>query len=115
MATADDVDRASMALELRQLGEQAADHIRRVLPLALAARNLQFWRWPESQGQGAALYFVIDQPAHLEGSLLLNVGETGQADRRWKSMAPARAHRKPCFVRPNAAVCAFTIEPRRFR
>ncbi|MFM8937339.1 MAG: GIY-YIG nuclease family protein [Vulcanococcus sp.] len=53
-------------------------------PLALAARSLQFWRWPESQGQGAALYFVLDRPPHLAGPLLLYVGETGQADRRWK-------------------------------
>ena len=53
-------------------------------PLALAARPLQFWRWPDSPGQGAALYFVIDRPPHLAGPLLLYVGETGQADRRWK-------------------------------
>jgi len=53
-------------------------------PLTLTAQHLQFWRWPESQQQGAALYFVIDRPPHLEGPLLLYVGETGQADRRWK-------------------------------
>jgi len=56
----------------------------RLDPLALAALNLQFWRWPESQGQGAALYFVLDRPPHLPGPVLLYVGETGQADRRWK-------------------------------
>ncbi len=53
-------------------------------PLALAPRHLQFWRWPEAQSTGAALYFVIDRPPHLQGSLLLYVGETAQADRRWK-------------------------------
>jgi hypothetical protein len=53
-------------------------------PLALAAQHLQFWRWPEHQGNGAALYFVLDRPPHLTGPLLLYVGETGQADRRWK-------------------------------
>jgi hypothetical protein len=68
----------------RDNGPGSATSVQHLNPLALAARNLQFWRWPESQGQGAALYFVIDQPAHLEGSLLLYVGETGQADRRWK-------------------------------
>ena len=56
----------------------------RLDPLALAARHLQFWRWPDSPGQGAALYFVIDRPPHLAGALLLYVGETSQADRRWK-------------------------------
>ena len=53
-------------------------------PLALTAQHLQFWRWPQSQQQGPALYFVIDRPPHLEGPQLLYVGETGQADRRWK-------------------------------
>lgn len=53
-------------------------------PLGLAARHLQFWRWPEQDHQGAAIYFVLDRPPHLEGTLLLYVGETGQANRRWK-------------------------------
>ena len=53
-------------------------------PLALAPQHLQFWRWPEANNLGAALYFVIDRPPHLAGHLLLYVGETGQADRRWK-------------------------------
>ena len=29
-------------------------------PLSLPPQHLQFWRWPESLQQGAALYFVID-------------------------------------------------------
>ena len=37
--TPDDVDRESMAEQLRLLGELAADHIRRVLPLALQAKR----------------------------------------------------------------------------
>ena len=53
-------------------------------PLALVAQHLQFWRWPDQGPEGAALYFVIDRPPHLSGSLLLYVGETSQADRRWK-------------------------------
>ena len=58
--------------------------VERLDPLALAPQNLQFWRWPEARNSGAALYFVIDRPPHLKGSLLLYVGETAQADRRWK-------------------------------
>lgn len=58
--------------------------VQRLDPLALAPQHLQFWRWPEAQSTGAALYFVIDRPPHLQGSLLLYVGETAQADRRWK-------------------------------
>ena len=53
-------------------------------PLALVALPLQFWRWPEAPQKGAALYFVVDRPRHLASPLLLYVGETGQADRRWK-------------------------------
>jgi len=53
-------------------------------PLALVAQPLQFWRWPEAPQKGAALYFVVDRPSHLASPLLLYVGETGQADRRWK-------------------------------
>ncbi len=54
-------------------------------PLALAAQHLQFWRWPSAPQAGAALYFVLDRPPHLgEQPLLLYVGETARADRRWK-------------------------------
>ncbi|MFZ9217276.1 MAG: GIY-YIG nuclease family protein [Vulcanococcus sp.] len=58
--------------------------VQRINPMALAAQHLQFWRWPERQSEGAALYFVLDRPPHLDGPLLLYVGETAQADRRWK-------------------------------
>ncbi|MEY4297082.1 MAG: hypothetical protein RLZZ423_261 [Cyanobacteriota bacterium] len=58
--------------------------VQRLDPLALAARHLQFWRWPEGGPGEAALYFVLDRPPHLEAPLLLYVGETAQAERRWK-------------------------------
>ncbi|MFM9111470.1 MAG: GIY-YIG nuclease family protein [Prochlorococcaceae cyanobacterium] len=53
-------------------------------PLALAPQPLSFWRWPEAPRRGAALCLVIDAPPHLPSPLLLYVGETGRADRRWK-------------------------------
>lgn len=53
-------------------------------PMALAPQSLQFWRWPDPPQAGPAIYLVIDQPPHLEIPLLLYVGETGCADRRWK-------------------------------
>jgi hypothetical protein len=58
--------------------------VQRLDPLALAAQHLQFWRWPDTSPGGAALYFVLDRPPHLQGPLLLYVGETCQADKRWK-------------------------------
>lgn len=53
-------------------------------PLQLQPQALNFWRWPSAPQRGAALYFVTDRPARLTSPLLLYVGETGQADRRWK-------------------------------
>ncbi|MEB3199122.1 MAG: GIY-YIG nuclease family protein [Synechococcaceae cyanobacterium] len=53
-------------------------------PLALQPQSLSFWRWPTAPQQGAALYLVIDRPPGPSAPLLLYVGETGCADRRWK-------------------------------
>ena len=53
-------------------------------PLELRPQALSFWRWPQAPQQGAALYFVMDQPNPASSPLLLYVGETGRADQRWK-------------------------------
>ncbi|MCX5938989.1 MAG: GIY-YIG nuclease family protein, partial [Cyanobium sp. LacPavin_0920_WC12_MAG_62_9] len=53
-------------------------------PLDLRPQALSFWRWPQAPQQGAALYFVLDQPSPPSSPLLLYVGETGRADQRWK-------------------------------
>ena len=53
-------------------------------PLDLRPQALSFWRWPQAPQQGAALYFVVDQPSPASSPLLLYVGETGRADQRWK-------------------------------
>jgi hypothetical protein len=57
-------------------------------PLQLRAQPLSFWRWPDPPQRGAALYFVLDSLPDESGEgaqpLLLYVGETGRADRRWK-------------------------------
>lgn len=53
-------------------------------PWRLEARSLSFWRWPSPPRQGAALYLVSDRPADPSPPLLLYVGETARADRRWK-------------------------------
>jgi hypothetical protein len=61
-------------------------------PLALTPQNLNFWRWPSAPQQGAALYFVVDHPPHLAEPLLLYVGETGRADRRWKGAHDCKSY-----------------------
>jgi hypothetical protein len=68
---------ASAPLDPQQLAQRFNPH-------SLRDQHLQFWRWPAPPQQGAALYLVLDRPARLAQPLLLYVGETGQADRRWK-------------------------------
>jgi hypothetical protein len=53
-------------------------------PLSLQAQSLSFWRWPEAPQSGCAIYLVMDRPAASGASLLLYVGETAAAERRWK-------------------------------
>lgn len=53
-------------------------------PLTLTPLPLNFWRWPTSPQAGAAIYLVLDRPAALEQPLLLYIGETMAADKRWK-------------------------------
>jgi hypothetical protein len=53
-------------------------------PLVLQAQSLTFWRWPAAPQQGAAIYLVLDRPSAQAEPLLLYVGETARADRRWK-------------------------------
>jgi hypothetical protein len=54
----------------------------RIDPFSLKAQNIEFWRSPADEPGLAALYFVIDH----ELPLLLYVGETCQANQRWKGV-----------------------------
>ena len=65
-------------------GSTADDRASSLNPLDLQAQSLTFWRWPSAPQQGAAIYLVLDRPADRPSPLLLYVGETGCADRRWK-------------------------------
>ena len=70
----------------------APDPLERFDPLQLKPLPLSFWRWPEGPHQGAALYLVMDRPADLEQPLLLYIGETIAADRRWKGEHDCKAY-----------------------
>ncbi|MAR06269.1 MAG: hypothetical protein CL862_04105 [Cyanobium sp. NAT70] len=61
-------------------------------PLALTPLPLSFWRWPTAPHTGAAIYLVMDRPADLDQPLLLYVGETMAADRRWKGDHDCKAY-----------------------
>ena len=65
---------------------------RALRPLSLPAQSLAFWRWPQAPHQGPALYFVLDRPDHLAHPLLLYVGETARADRRWKGAHDCKSY-----------------------
>ena len=65
---------------------------RSLQPLALPAETLSFWRWPQAPHAGPALYLVLDRPAHLPHPLLLYVGETARADRRWKGAHDCKSY-----------------------
>ena len=61
-------------------------------PLLLPAQHLHFWRWPQPPQRGAALYFVYDHSLGEANDLLLYLGETGCADRRWKGEHDCKAY-----------------------
>jgi len=61
-------------------------------PLQLKPLPLSFWRWPSSPHQGAAIYLVMDRPKELEHPILLYIGETKAADRRWKGEHDCKAY-----------------------
>ena len=53
-------------------------------PLKLTPLPLNFWRWPKSDHNGPAIYLVMDKPKNNGCHLLLYIGETYAADKRWK-------------------------------
>ena len=53
-------------------------------PLTLTPLPLSFWRWPSPPHKGPALYFVMDRPTNLDFPLILYIGETIAAEKRWK-------------------------------
>ncbi|ABX09316.1 GIY-YIG nuclease family protein [Prochlorococcus marinus] len=53
-------------------------------PLRLTPLPINFWRWPESMHRGPAIYLVMDRPKSINSNLLLYIGETVSAEKRWK-------------------------------
>ena len=61
-------------------------------PLTLSPLPLSFWRWPEAPFHGPAIYLVMDQLEDFNSHLLLYIGETIAADRRWKGEHDCKAY-----------------------
>ena len=53
-------------------------------PIQLTPLPLSFWRWPKAMHQGPAVYFVIDKIINSEENIILYIGETISAEKRWK-------------------------------
>ena len=53
-------------------------------PTKLTALPLSFWRWPKAMHQGPAVYFVMDNIIDSDENIILYIGETISAEKRWK-------------------------------
>ena len=53
-------------------------------PIQLTPLPLSFWRWPNAMHQGPAVYFVMDKIINSEKNIILYIGETISAEKRWK-------------------------------
>ena len=61
-------------------------------PLKLIPLPLSFWRWPDAPHDGPAIYLVMDRLEECGSHILLYVGETIAADRRWKGVHDCKAY-----------------------
>ena len=53
-------------------------------PIKLTPLPLSFWKSPKAMHEGPAVYFVMDQIFDSEENIILYIGETNSAEKRWK-------------------------------
>jgi len=53
-------------------------------PKNLSPLPLSFWRWPKRIHEGPAIYFVMDNINNDDENIILYIGETNSAEKRWK-------------------------------
>ena len=53
-------------------------------PMDLSPLPLSFWRWPKAMHEGPAIYFVMDNIIDFDENIILYIGETISAEKRWK-------------------------------
>ncbi len=53
-------------------------------PMELTPLSLSFWRWPKAMHKGPAIYFVMDNIINSNENIILYIGETISAEKRWK-------------------------------
>ena len=54
-------------------------------PIELTPLPLSFWRWPKAMHEGPAVYFVMDKIFDSNENIILYIGETISAEKRWKA------------------------------
>ena len=53
-------------------------------PIELTPLPMNFWRWPKPMHEGPAIYFVMDKKNNYDENIILYIGETISAEKRWK-------------------------------
>ena len=53
-------------------------------PIDLSPLPLSFWRWPKIMQKGPAVYFVMDKINNSDENIILYIGETISAEKRWQ-------------------------------
>ncbi len=67
------------------LFESSSEELNKIFnPIELTPLPLSFWRWPKSMHEGAAVYFVMDKIIDSDENIILYIGETISAEKRWK-------------------------------
>ena len=67
------------------LFESSSDELNKIFnPIELTPLPLSFWRWPKTMHKGAAVYFVMDKIIDSDENIILYIGETISAEKRWK-------------------------------
>ena len=67
------------------LFESISDELNKTFnPIQLTPLPLSFWKWPKTMHKGPAVYFVMDKIINSEENIILYIGETISAEKRWK-------------------------------
>ena len=67
------------------LFESISDELNKTFnPIQLTPLPLSFWKWPKKMHKGPAIYFVMDKVINSEENIILYIGETISAEKRWK-------------------------------
>ncbi|WP_413678438.1 GIY-YIG nuclease family protein [Prochlorococcus sp. MIT 0916] len=61
-------------------------------PLELTPVPLSFWRWPQAIHEGPAVYFVMDKIIDSDENIILYIGETISAEKRWKGSHDCKSY-----------------------